>query len=232
MSFAELDNRNKTLYLFLDESGNYDFSPNGTKYLTFTCLSTEEPTQCVIDLYNLKHNLIEQHIVSENYSLEYFHATEDRQFVRDEVFKLIGRCKNFTVDSIIVEKSKTNPKIRDILILYPKIYGYLLKYVFRRYLADSFQQLIIFTDRIGVKKKRQAVEKALKMSIKEYVPREKHHTILHHESKSHFYLQIVDYCSWAIYVKWDRKEERPFKAIKDKVKSEFEIFKRGTKHYY
>jgi hypothetical protein len=217
---------NRNLYLFLDESGNFDFSPTGTKYLTFTCLATEDPTYGVLELYNLKHDLIEQ-----GYNVESFHATEDKQIVRDRVFSILNKCRNFTIDSIIVEKCKTNPTIRDPVIFYPKIHTYLLKYVFARYPAESFEKLIIFTDQLPVRKKREAITKALKMGIKESVPG-KTYSILHHQSKSHIYLQIVDYCSWAIYVKWERKEFRPYKEIKDKIKSEFDIFKHGRTRYY
>lgn len=33
----------KTLYLFIDESGNFDFSPKGTKYFVLTALATFDP---------------------------------------------------------------------------------------------------------------------------------------------------------------------------------------------
>ena len=33
----------KTLYVFIDESGNFDFSPSGTKYFILTTLTTIVP---------------------------------------------------------------------------------------------------------------------------------------------------------------------------------------------
>jgi len=32
-----------TLYIFLDESGNFDFSPKGTKYFVLSAVSTLDP---------------------------------------------------------------------------------------------------------------------------------------------------------------------------------------------
>jgi len=36
------------LFLFLDESGNYDFSVRGTKYLVFACLTTVDPNFSIL----------------------------------------------------------------------------------------------------------------------------------------------------------------------------------------
>ena len=51
-------------------------------------------------------------------------------------------------------------------------------------------------------------------------------------SKSHLYLQAADYCNWAIYVKWEREELRPYQMIQGKVRSEFDIFADGDTRYY
>lgn len=219
---------NKNLYLFLDESGNYDFSPSGTKYLVFACLTTTGPHCGVRELYDLKHEFVQKSL-----SLEYFHATEDKQLVRDAVFKVIQKCENFVVDSVIVEKCKANPVIRPIEKLYPQIYKYLIQYVCNRYSSSGFDKMIIFTDRIPVKKNQKSVEKALKTSIKACIPSSmQKYYILHHDSKSHFYLQIVDYCCWAIYRKWNNEDTRSYNLIRDKIVSEFDIFQRGVTRYY
>ena len=222
---------NNNLYLFLDESGNFDFSSNGTKYLVFTCLTTKDPDYCILDLYKLKHDLIRQ-----CHEMEEFHASEDKQVVRNRVFGIINKCKNFTIDSIIAEKRKANPSIRDMLIFYPKTYNHLLGFVLERYKSDTLNQITIFTDAIPHEKKRKAIEKALKTNLEKHVPSsfKGRYKILHHESKSHLYWQVVDYCCWAIYIKWSRngKELRPYKVIEDKIESEFDIFRRGKTTYY
>lgn len=227
-----ITNDRKTLYLFLDESGNYDFSTGGTRYLTFTCVSTNEPHICVIDLYNLKHQLIKTSHVEEVGELEHFHASEDKQLVRNEVFNLLEPCSHFSIDTVIVEKSKVNPVIRDIDNLYLKIYEILMKHVLRRYSATDYSDLIIIIDAIETKKKRKAAVKSLKTSLASHIQPRKRCTILHHQSKSHFYLQIADYCCWAVYVKWEKGETRPHERIKGKIRSEFDVFSKGNKKYY
>ena len=39
------------LFLFLDESGNYDFSVRGTEYLVFTCLTTLDPNLAILETH-------------------------------------------------------------------------------------------------------------------------------------------------------------------------------------
>ena len=76
-----------SLYVFIDESGNFDFS-NGqgaTEWLGLTSLTTTDASEGVMELYQVKHNLIET-----GYDVERFHATEDKQIVRDAVFPVLA----------------------------------------------------------------------------------------------------------------------------------------------
>ncbi len=191
-----------------------------------------EPYHCILDLYSLKHSLIEQGLARHSHSLECFHASEDAQSIRDAVFDILRPCDHFSIYSIIVEKNKVNPTIRDTAVLYPKIYESLLKYVLLQYSPDVYSDLVIFTDAIPLKKKLKEVEKALKTTISKELPPGHKFTILHHQSKSHYYLQIADYCSWAVYVKWERGETRPISAIASNVRSEFDIYQKGKTKYY
>lgn len=61
------------LFIFIDESGNFDFSPKGSKYFILTSISSLVPTQNRESFLKLRYKLL-----SENNNLEYFHATEDK----------------------------------------------------------------------------------------------------------------------------------------------------------
>jgi len=76
----------QSLYIFLDEGGNLDFSPNGTKFFTVSTITKCRPFALDADLLALKYDLLE-----EGLDLDCFHASEDRQLVRNRVFSLIGR---------------------------------------------------------------------------------------------------------------------------------------------
>lgn len=219
--------QNDYLYVFLDEGGNFDFSTNGTTYLVFSALSSTRPFELCWDLNQLKFDLAE----SDCY-LEYFHASDDRQHVRDQVFECIkNELHGIRVDSLIAEKAKTHPPLRPIKRFYPKMLGYLLRYVLDN-AARNIEKVIVYTDAIPVKKKRQAVEKATKIQLADFLGEDQEYVVLHHASKSNPYLQVVDYINWAIYRKWDRNDKRSYNIIAEAVRSEFEIFREGTKRYY
>ena len=219
----------KSLYIFLDEGGNFDFSDNGTNYFVLTSLCKLRPFHAFSDLCCLKYDLIESGV-----EIEYFHASEDRQHVRDEVFNIINnRFGDSVIDSLVVEKRKTHYKLQEIEQFYTKMFHYLIKYVIKRYIADvSVGNLIIYTDSIPVKKKKRAIEKGLKINLSSILPERYPYRILHHSSKSNFDLQLVDYCNWAIFRKWERSDERSYNLIKKYIESEFDIFNSGTTYYY
>lgn len=179
-------------------------------------------------MLSLKHDLIEEGI-----DLEYFHASEDRQCVRDKVFKIA--CDNLSdgrIDSIIIEKCKTGPALQEMEKFYPRMINYLLKYVLEKRNLSGFAGVIVITDSIPIKKRRESVEKAIKQTISKLLPANTMYRIFHHASKSCIDLQIADYCNWAIFRKWERKDLRSYDLIKNWVRSEFEIFRSGDRYYY
>lgn len=217
------------MYVFIDESGNYDFSLGGTTYWTLTSLLTTDVNPGVMELYELKHRIIDL-----GTDIEYFHASEDRQAVRDEVFPILANLDRVRVDSVIVEKRKVAPSIRPLNRFYPMMMRYLLQYHLdsRGLDVTKFDKVLIFVDRARVSKSQQeALKKAIKPHLKSClsgVPYE----ICMHASMSHPYLQLVDYANWAIYVKWERGEIRPYNSIRHLVASEFLIFAGGYIDWY
>lgn len=45
-------------------------------------------------------------------------------------------------------------------------------------------------------------------------------------------LQIADYCTWAIQRQWERNDTRSTDLIKDKIKTQFDVWGRGETYYY
>jgi hypothetical protein len=214
------------LFIFMDESGNFDFSLRGTRHFVLTALSTTHADEMALALYRLKHEL-----ALAGHDVEYFHATEDQQVVRDRVFEVLAGGE-YELDTLIVEKAKTHPSLYDEARFYPMMCKYLLQYVLKRYEWKGFESFVIFTDALNVKRKREAIQKGIKEGIRSVVGRDKAFRLLHHASKSHLYLQAVDYCNWAMYVKWERGELRPYEMIRSKLRSEFEIFRGGATRFY
>ena len=124
--------------------------------------------------------------------------------------------------SIYVDESGLHP-VRDVEAFYPMILNVLLQCVSQRPTASVLDKILVWTDRIDFKRKRKAVEKAVKLhlanELKTLVP----YQLYHHSSSSEPWLQVADYCGWAIYKKWTDGEVRPYSEIRRCVLSEFDI---------
>ncbi|MCK9502337.1 MAG: DUF3800 domain-containing protein [Acholeplasmataceae bacterium] len=215
------------IYIFLDEGGNFDFSPRGTKFFTLTSVLKRRPFNIYGQLTELRFDLIENGL-----DIEYFHAAENKQAVRDKVFEVIkNNADRLLVDSVVVEKRKTGPALQPPEKFYPRMLGYLLRYVVER-IREDYSELIVITDVIPVEKKRRAIEKAIKQTLSSMLPNSMQYRVLHHASKSSASLQVADYCNWAIFRAWERSDRRSLDLITEIVRSQFNIFRGGTRFYY
>jgi hypothetical protein len=219
------------LYIFLDESGNFDFHerPGATEWLILTSLSTTDPEEGLIEYYRVRHELIDA-----GHDIACFHATEDLQEIRNQFFPVIAGLKKARVDGIAVAKRYLYPPWREMNQFYPRMMAYLLRYVFDPKGMDvaKFDKILIFLAKMTLPKGHR---KALLSGIKHYLRHDINDVpfrILLHSSQSHPYLQMVDYCSWALYVNHDKSETRPLNEIRHIVHSDFDIFQHGQKRWY
>jgi hypothetical protein len=74
-----------TVFAYVDEAGNFDFSSGGTKYFVVSCLVTSPPFACHNELLGAKYELLAQGL-----NLEFFHASENTQAARNIVFDAIA----------------------------------------------------------------------------------------------------------------------------------------------
>ncbi len=219
---------NERVYVFLDESGNLDFSPSGTRYFVLTSVSMKRPFQMNDALDGYKYDCIEYGLEQEH-----FHCANDNTHVRNRVFGLIQhRLDGMEIDSLRVEKAKTSPALTVESRFYPEMLGYLLKYVLARPSHAQSQEIIIITDTIPLQKRRRAIEKVIKSTLANMLPKGSRYRILHHDSRSHCGLQVADYCCWAVFRKHEKGDSAYFDLIGPAVRSDFDIFRTGTTYYY
>ena len=218
------DSRQRFLYLFLDEAGNLDFSKNGTKYFVLGGITKERPFHAYKELTEFKYDQVEH-----GTALEYFHASENAQAVRNGVFDIIEKnLAGVALDAIIVEKQRVDATLRDEEQFYPKVLGTLLREILQHYPLAVFAEVVVFTDSLPVQRKRAAVEKGVKMTLEAMLPASVRYRVLHHASKSNMDLQIADYCTWAIYRKWNGQDARSFRRVQAAVRSEWDVLQAGT----
>ena len=109
--------------------------------------------------------------------------------------------------------------------------GYLLRYAVEK-ASHGIGEVVVITDNLPVAKKRKAIEKAVKTVLASMLPEATPYRVMHHSSRAHYGLQIADYFNWAIYRKWEHDDASSHQKIKLQIRSEFDIFKTGTRYYY
>jgi hypothetical protein len=137
------------------------------------------------------------------------------------VFAILAEVGGFEFDAVLIEKSKTPVALHDPPQFYPRFARHLLTRVFQRF--RSHEPIILVTDRLPIKRKREAVEKALRSFLRNDLG-SRPFTIVHHSSAAHLCLQAADYCIWAIYRKWSLGDDRSYNLIRPFVKSEVNVF--------
>ncbi len=217
------------LYVFVDESGNFDFSPSGSKYYTVSALSIVRPFPFMQSLIDLKHDFWQN-----GHEIEYFHASVDSWPVRNQVFGLLkSHISCFKVDSLIIEKRKTHPVLqKDKGRFYRKMFSILLDYVLRGQ-SLPYPKVLIITDSIPVQQNRNNITKALKLNLAKWaILHNSSYDIFHLSARSEINLQVVDYINWAIFRKWEQGDASKYLEIKSCIKSEFDVFHKGAQNYY
>ena len=211
------------LYLFLDEGGDFNFTATGTRYFTLTAVAQSRPFEWDEPLTVLKYDLIERGI-----GLEYFHASEDRQAVRDLVFRIVAASLDtLHIEGLVVEKRNTHPDLHTAERFYPRMLGQLLRAVLDPGNRPEYSELIVITDSLPVSRKRHAIQKAIKHTLATSLPAGTRYTLLHHASKSCMGLQVADYCNWALFRKWERGDPRSYDLIRPGLRREIVVAQEG-----
>jgi hypothetical protein len=214
-------------YLFADEAGCFAFKRgNGASRYYIVCTILMESCEVGHDLLALRRRLS-----WEGRPLrDYFHCSPEKQEIRDEVFAVLQQHP-FTVHATIMEKSKAQPQTRTSEDRFYK-YGWLyhLRHSTGLYLRRD-SELHITAATIGTKKKRVAFEDAIRDVCRQVVPTKQFRTAFW-PCETDPCLQAADYCTWAIQRKWEMGDTRSYDLIADRVTYEYDLWQRGTHHYY
>jgi hypothetical protein len=217
-----------TLHAHLDESGDLNFTPRGSKYYIFAVAWTYDPAPLASDMIGLRFGYLKQGL-----DLHRFHACEDQQRVRDAVVSKITERRNWAYAAVVVEKNKVNPSIRDEDRFYPQFATMVLRFVLKGCLRRETDQVLIFTDEIPVKKRREAVKKAINVACRAELPPRIRFGCYHHPCASNKWLQVADYCAWSVQRKWERGDSRTYDQLRRHLfKDELNVLARGTTRYY
>lgn len=218
----------RRIHVFGDEAGDFVFKPPAEGISRYFIIGTVTLEDCGIgdELLALRREL-----AWEGLHLDAFHATTDKQHVRDQVFARIAGSQGLRFDATILDKRKTIEKYRRDPILFYKLAWYQhFKYVAPR-VAGFNDSLLVVASSLMINRKKKAVKEAVESVVRQVAP-----TL---DYQSSFLpalcdpcLQIADYCTWAVQRKYERLEDtRSYDLIEHVVKTEWEPFRNGVQRY-
>lgn len=214
--------------LYADESGNFSWQhpPDGSKYFILTTVVVDDSHQISHDLLALRRELAWQSIDLERE----FHATEDIQAVRDEVFRIIA-AHDLRVDATILEKAKAQPHLR---VTPERFYQYAWFYHMKHVtplVAQSRDALFVVAASVGTRRKRKAFHSGVEDVMRRVAGPRTYRTACWPAAVDPC-LQVADYCCWAIQRRFEFGDNRSYDLIKHHIQTVFDLFLYGTKHYY
>jgi hypothetical protein len=216
------------LFIFADEAGCFNFSraKGASKFYTVCTITCNACSALGAGLLDLRRELIwERTPVGE-----YFHASEDKQAVRDRVFALLQK-HDFSIQATLMEKSKAMPKIRPTNHrFYQYAWFYHFKFAAPKVIGDH-TEMHITTASVGTHK-GQAHFTAAVNDVVQQIVKGKHYRTNFCRSVADPCLQAADYCTWAIHKKWETGNTLSYDLIKDKIIHEVDSFSAGRICYY
>lgn len=218
----------RRIHVFGDEAGDFVFQPPRQGISRYFIIGTVTLEDCEIgdELLALRREL-----AWDGVHLDSFHATTDKQRVRNQVFEQIAACDGLRFDATILDKRKTIEKYRRDPILFYKLAWYLhFKFVAPR-IADPDDSLLVVASSLMINRKKKAVKEAVDSVVTQVAP------TLNYESSflpalCDPCLQVADYCTWALQRKYEQLEDtRSYDLVAHLIHSEWEPFRLGTQRY-
>jgi hypothetical protein len=209
-------------HFFVDEAGNLDFSSGvgASKYFILTSATMESCDEAEA-LLNLRRALVwNGHPLTDA-----FHATTDKQAVRDEVYAAIVGM-DIRIDSTIIPKASV-PLDKQALLDFYKLAWFLhAQRAIPSNCAPS-EELFVIAASIGTRRERLAIKQAIQDVVQHCGRNEENTRIAFWPALSDACLQVAEYCCWAIQRKWERNDKRSYELIQPLIASEEEIVHLG-----
>ena len=170
-----------------------------------SAFATEQPLESAQKLAQLKYELL-----ADGVNIPNFHASDDRQGVRDKVLGQIAIMEDVTSHTFWIRKEECSFESFDTVGIY-EIFGFAIAQavkieISRRGLNSVvvvFDKALMFRDEQAFLSRAKAIFTKMNHPFQIY---------FHNVSKD-FNGQIADYIAWAHYVALERNELRPLKAL-------------------
>ena len=218
-----------TLHVHLDESGNLDFSPSGSRYFVFGVAWTFSPRQLADRLQAYRFDLLKQGL----HAAQEFHAQEDPPPVRQRVVDLIRSEPAWQFAASVVDKRKVHPRHPDMRLFYWRFASVPLRFVLASRIVELASSVLIYTDRFPKNVHRESSEKGIKQACAAALREKRPYRVFHHASASNSWLQVADYCAWAVLRKHEHGDSQPYKRLRPRrARKELDVLAAVEKTYY
>ncbi|WP_226829253.1 DUF3800 domain-containing protein [Brevibacterium sp. Marseille-P9724] len=196
----------RPLYVYVDESGDMEFSAKGSDHFVMSAVITRNPVDTAAKVLALKYELM-QHDMER----PYFHATEDSPGVRKRMFDTIESLPQFTIRSLWADKHYASPRIHDQGKFYSIFAGALARYI--RNAADGRASSVVMVYDAAITKKNQ---KAFHAKMKPELKADGTKMRIHFDSIKHDPVgQVADYVAWSHFRSLERADDQYWKRIKE-----------------
>lgn len=217
------------LFIFADEAGDFNFSrnPGASRYYIVCTIACADCASLGADMLNLRRELIWEKAPIR----EYFHASEDKQIVRDRVFALLQK-HDFSIQATILEKSKAYPHIKPTN---HRFYQYGWFYHFKnaapKVLNAKIKEMLITAASVGTHKGQIHFTAAVNDVVQQVLGNRAWSTNFCRAIADPC-VQAADYCTWAIQKKWESNNLLSYNLIQSKIVHEVDIWSHGNTHQY
>lgn len=209
-------------YIFLDESGDLGFNPKkqNSKYFVVTILSTKNKNPIEKIVKNVHASLRKK---VKRLSGGILHAYKEKPVTRRRLLKKLAE-KQCTIMTIYLNKSKVYTHLKEEKhVLYNYVTNILLDRIMTKRLVDLDGLVFLIAA-------KRETNKFLNNNFRDYLKKQikdKHGIKIEVDIKApneEKALQAVDFVSWAIFRKYELKDDIYYSLIKKKIIEENPLF--------
>lgn len=163
-----------------------------------------------------------------------FHANLDPKPRRELVLEVISADPSWNYSAVVVEKRKVHPSLYEPRDFYPKFASMPLHLVLKYRVRPNTNQVVLYTGLMPVSgMPRKHMEATVKFACRSYLAEHIPIQTFHHSNFSNYWLQVADYCAWAVQRKWESGDQIVYDKIKTHlVAPELDVLRRGKTYYY
>ena len=156
-------NADQPVFVFIDESGNLDFSTRGTRHFVMSALITQTPLECAHGLSKLTYEFLARGLSSQ----VPFHASENSNGTRHRVIGgLCSPSHNCFIITVSVDKHSLEEKYRSPASLYAHL-GLELSKRATAIATAKRQKLVLLFDSALTARQRNAFLKRVKPELRQ-----------------------------------------------------------------